>query len=249
MMDRIDPILVARDLHREYGSGAGLVRAVRGVDLEVELGESVAIMGASGCGKSTLLHLLGGLERPSSGELRLGGRRLDDMSERELAHLRRTAIGFVFQAFHLVPELTAVENVELPALLAGQSPRFARGRAMELLEQVGLSNRSSHLPSALSGGQLQRVAIARALSNEPEIVLADEPTGNLDSSSTIEVLRLLEQLRERGLTLLIVTHDERVAATADRLISMRDGGFVEETRLRHGSANRLNELVGLEVTS
>ena len=248
-MDRIDPILVARDLQREYGSGAGLVRAVRGVDLEVEVGESLAIMGASGCGKSTLLHLLGGLERPSSGELRLGGRRLDNMNERELAHLRRTAIGFVFQAFHLVPELTAVENVELPALLAGHLLGPHGGGQWSCWSKSG-SLTEAHICRLRSpGGQLQRVAIARALSNEPEIVLADEPTGNLDSSSTIEVLRLLEQVRERGLTLLIVTHDERVAATADRLISMRDGGFVEETRLRHGSANRLNELVGLEVTS
>jgi putative ABC transport system ATP-binding protein len=249
MMDRIGPILVARGLRREYGAGAGLVRAVSGVDLEVEVGETVAVIGASGCGKSTLLHLLGGLEQPTSGELRLRGKRMDEMSERELAQLRRTAIGFIFQAFHLIPELTAMENVELPGLLAGQAPRVARRRAAELLDQVGLSDRASHLPSALSGGQRQRIAIARALSNEPDIVLADEPTGNLDSSSTVDVLRLLEHLRGQGQTLVIVTHDERVAATADRLISMRDGAFVEETRLSHGSSSRLSELVGLEERS
>jgi putative ABC transport system ATP-binding protein len=204
-------------------------------------------MGPSGCGKSTLLHLLGGLDRPSAGEIRLADARLDQLGEHSLARVRRTSIGFVFQAFHLVEELTAAENVELPALLAGRSPRAARTRAQELLEQVGLHDRARHLPSALSGGQRQRVAIARALSNEPRVVLADEPTGNLDSASTLEVLRLLEQLRAGGQTLVIVTHDERVAATADRLISMRDGVFVEETHLSHGSTGRLNELVGLEV--
>jgi putative ABC transport system ATP-binding protein len=203
-------------------------------------------MGPSGCGKSTLLYLLGGLERPSAGELCLSGQRMDQMSEKSLARLRRTAIGFVFQAFHLIEELTAAENIELPALLAGRSPRAARSRAAELLEQVGLSNRGGHLPSALSGGQRQRVAIARALSNDPEVVLADEPTGNLDSAATLEVLRLLDGLRAGGQTLVIVTHDERIAATADRLISMRDGAFVEETRLTHGSRRRLGELAGFE---
>ena len=139
-------------------------------------------------------------------------------------------MGFVFQAFHLIDELTAEENVELPALLAGRSPRQARRRARQLLEQVGLSDRAGHLPSALSGGQRQRVAIARALANEPRVVLADEPTGNLDSTATLEVLRLFEDLRVAGLTLVVATHDERIAATADRMISMRDGAFVGETR-------------------
>jgi putative ABC transport system ATP-binding protein len=246
MMERVGPLLSARGLHREYGTGAALVQAVDGVDLDVDAGETVAVMGPSGCGKSTLLHLLGGLERPSSGELHLAGGRMDGLSEKALARLRRTSIGFVFQAFHLVEELTAAENVELPALLAGRSPRAARGRAAELLAEVGLSDRAGHLPSALSGGQRQRVAIARALSNEPEIVLADEPTGNLDSAATLDVLRLLDRLRVAGQTLVIVTHDERIAATADRLISMRDGAFVEEMRLTHGSSSRLGELAGFE---
>ena len=175
-------------------------------------------MGPSGCGKSTLLHLLGGLDRPSGGELWLEGKRIDRLSERGLANLRRREIGFVFQAFHLMDELTARENVELPALLAGRSPRQARTRALELLDQVGLADRGSHLPSALSGGQRQRVAIARALVNEPLVVLADEPTGNLDSAATLEVLRLFDHLHTSGLTLVIVTHDERVAATADRIV-------------------------------
>jgi ABC-type lipoprotein export system ATPase subunit len=233
-------------LEKEYGQGAGLVRALDGVDLEVASGETLAVMGPSGCGKSTLLHLLGGLERPSAGEVWLEGRRVDRLSEKALARVRRRAIGFVFQAFHLMDELTAVENVEMPALLAGRAPRAARRQAAELLEQVGLADRAEHLPSALSGGECQRVAIARALSNEPLVLLADEPTGNLDSVATLDVLRLLDSLRSAGQTLLIVTHDDRIAATADRLISMRDGAFVEETRLTHGTTGPLSELAGLE---
>jgi putative ABC transport system ATP-binding protein len=246
MLSRAGPVLRTNALEKQYGRGAGLVRAVGGVDLEVAPGETVAVMGPSGCGKSTLLHLLGGLERSSGGEVWLAGSRLDRLSERALARLRRQALGFVFQAFHLIDELTAVENVELPALLAGRSPRAARQRALELLDEVGLADRAGHLPAALSGGQRQRVAIARALGNDPLVVLADEPTGNLDSAATLDVLRLLESLRSTGRTLLIVTHDERIAATADRLISMRDGVFVDETRLAFGGTGRLSELAGLE---
>jgi putative ABC transport system ATP-binding protein len=178
-------VLRARGLRKEYGKGEGLVRAVDGVDLDTDTGETVAVMGPSGCGKSTLLHLLGGLDRPSGGEVSLNGRRIDDIGEKALARMRRTAAGFVFQAFHLMEELTAIENVELPALLAGRSPRVARRRAEDLLEQVGLTDRVRFQPAALSGGQRQRVAIARALSNEPLVVLADEPTGNLDSAATL----------------------------------------------------------------
>src|SRR5215213_5892405 len=233
-------------LEKHYGQGEALVRALDAVELEVAPGETVAVMGPSGCGKSTLLHLLGGLERPSAGEVWLAGQRIDRLSEKALARMRRQAIGFVFQAFHLMDELTALENVELPALLAGRTPRAARRRASELLDQVGLADRADHLPSALSGGQRQRVAIARALSNEPLLVLADEPTGNLDTAATLDVLRLLDSLRSAAQTLVIVTHDERIAATADRLISMRDGAFVEETRLTRGSTGRLGQLAGLE---
>jgi putative ABC transport system ATP-binding protein len=239
-------VLRARGLRKEYGKGEGLVRAVDGVDLDIGAGETVAVMGPSGCGKSTLLHLLGGLDRPSGGEVSLNGRRIDDLGEKALARMRRTAVGFVFQAFHLMEELTAVENVELSALLAGRSPRAARRRAEELLEQVGLADRARFLPSALSGGQRQRVAIARALSNEPLVVLADEPTGNLDSAATLDVLRLFERLHQSGQTLVIVTHDARIAATADRMISMRDGAFVDETRLTGGTTGQLGALVGLE---
>jgi ABC-type lipoprotein export system ATPase subunit len=245
-METSDTILRTAQLTKEYGRGAALVRAVTGVNLTVRTGESVAIVGPSGCGKSTLLYLLGGLERPTSGTIELAGTRIDEADEAHLARLRRRAVGFVFQAFHLVDELTALENVELPALLAGASPRQARERAHELLEQVDLIDRAEHLPSTLSGGQRQRVAIARALANAPEIVLADEPTGNLDSAATTEILRLFGRLRAAGQTLMTVTHDERVAATADRLITMRDGGFVDETRLTGGSAGGLTQLAGLE---
>jgi ABC-type lipoprotein export system ATPase subunit len=239
-------LLAARGLRKEYGKGDALVRAVRDIDLDVAEGETVAIMGPSGCGKSTLLHLLGGLDRPSAGQIHLAGQRLDTMGERGLARMRRDAVGFVFQAFHLMEELTAVENVELPALLAGRSPRKARTRALELLDRTGLADRARFLPSALSGGQRQRVAVARALANDPLIVLADEPTGNLDSAATLEVLRLFDGLHEAGQTLVIVTHDSRIAATADRLITMRDGEFTDETRLTGGTSGSLARLAGLD---
>jgi putative ABC transport system ATP-binding protein len=238
-------VVRARGLRKEYGRDAGLVRAVDEVDLDVAPGETLAVMGPSGCGKSTLLHLLGGLDRPTAGEVWLAGQRADRLTERALARLRRDAAGFVFQAFHLMDELTAVENVELPALLAGRSPRAARRLAAELLERVGLADRATFLPAALSGGQRQRVAIARALANEPAVVLADEPTGNLDSAATLEVLRLFESLHAAGQTLIIVTHDSRIAATADRLISMRDGAFIDETRLTGGTRGSLADLAGL----
>ena len=240
-------VLRARGLRKDYGRGEACVRAVDEVGLEVAPGESVAVVGPSGCGKSTLLYLFGGLERPTAGTVWLGGVQIDRMPESGLARLRRGAVGFVFQAFHLVDELTALENVELPALLAGESPGAARRRATELLEQVALSERARHLPSELSGGQRQRVAIARALANEPMVVLADEPTGNLDSAATNDVLRLFDRLHANGQTLVIVTHDERIAATADRLISTRDGAFVDETRLTGGTTRTLSAITGLEA--
>ncbi|GAA4259289.1 ABC transporter ATP-binding protein [Dactylosporangium darangshiense] len=241
-----DSVLYTRGLRKSFGRAEGLVRAVDGVDLDVAQGETVAVMGPSGCGKSTLLHLFGGLERPDGGEVRLAGRRVDQLSEKALARLRREAVGFVFQAFHLADELTAVENVELPTLLAGTSPRRARARATELLERVGLADRAHFLPSALSGGQRQRVAVARALSNQPQVVLADEPTGNLDTAATAEVLRLFKSLHQAGQTLVVVTHDVRIAATADRLITMRDGMFVDEIRMTGGTKGDLGSFVGLE---
>jgi putative ABC transport system ATP-binding protein len=240
MNDTRTAVVHAKGLRKDYGSGDGLVRALDSVDLDVNRGEAVAVMGPSGCGKSTLLHLIGGLDRPSAGQLSVAGQRVDELSERALAYLRRDEIGFVFQSFQLMDELTAQENVELPALVAGCPPNEARAHATALLEQVGLADRARHLPSMLSGGQRQRVAIARALVNDPDIVLADEPTGNLDSASAFEVLSLLADLHANGLTLVIVTHDERIATTADRLISMRDGAFVDETRLTGGSRGTLS---------
>jgi len=238
-------VLRARGLYKQYGREGGLVRAVDGVDLDVAAGRTLAVMGPSGCGKSTLLHLLGGLDRPTAGELFFEHRRVDQLSERALAQLRRHEIGFVFQGFQLLDELTAQENVELPALLARSSPRQARRRASQLLEQVGLGERASHLPSALSGGQRQRVAIARALVNEPAVILADEPTGNLDSAATLEVLRLFGALRSEGFTLVVVRHDERVAATADQLISMRDGAFADDTGMANASGPDAHLSAGL----
>jgi putative ABC transport system ATP-binding protein len=249
MNDSPAVLVHVKGLQKDYGSGEGLVRALDAVDLDVNRGEAVAVMGPSGCGKSTLLHMIGGLDRPSAGQLSVAGRRVDELSERALAHYRRDEIGFVFQSFHLMDELTAQENVELPALLAGCTPGEARSRATALLEEVGLADRARHLPSMLSGGQRQRVAIARALANDPEIVLADEPTGNLDSASAFEVLGLLERLHDKGLTLVIVTHDERIATTADRLISMRDGTFVDETHLTGGSRGHLGTFADWERLS
>jgi putative ABC transport system ATP-binding protein len=239
-------VLRTRKVRKEFGKGAGLVRAVDEIDLEIAPGETVAVMGPSGCGKSTLLHLLGTVERPTGGEIRLAGQRIDRMGERALARLRRGTIGFVFQAFHLMDELTAAENVEVPALMAGRSPRAARALALGLLDRVGLADRARFLPAALSGGQRQRVAIARALSNEPLVVLADEPTGNLDSAATVEVLRLFDSLHQAGQTLVIVTHDARVAATADRLLSMRDGMLVDQTVLSGSTSGDLGSFAGLE---
>ena len=224
-------VIEAHGLVRRYPADGPPIRAVDGVDLVVEEGEAVSVMGPSGCGKSTLLHLLGGLERPDEGELRLGGVRVDGLSETRWAVFRRRNVGFVFQAFHLIDELTAVENVELPALLVGVGRREARRRALELLERLVVAERAGHLPEHLSGGERQRVAVARALVNEPLVVLADEPTGNLDSRATGEILRLFGELRQTGQALLIVTHDARVASTADRLFTMRDGAIVGQTRL------------------
>ena len=187
----VTAIVRAVGLTKHYGGGEALIRAVDHVDLEVAAGESLVVTGPSGCGKSTLLQLLAGLDHPDAGEVWIGDRRIDHTSERNRARLRRERIGFVFQEFHLMEELTAVENVELPALLAGVGFIEARRRAQSLLEQVGIEDRARHLPSALSGGQKQRVAIARALVNEPAVLLADEPTGNLDSVATTDVLQTL----------------------------------------------------------
>jgi len=242
-------VLQTKGLSRQYPADGVPVRAVDTVSLELTKGEAVSVMGPSGCGKSTLLHLLGGLERPTSGEVWLGGKRVDRLSETGWARLRRRNIGFVFQAFHLVDELSAVENVELPALLIGVARKAARTKAMNLLERLGVAQRAAHLPDRLSGGERQRVALARALINEPLLVLADEPTGNLDSGTTAEILRLFAEMHAAGQTLLIVTHEPRVAATADRLLTMRDGSIVEDVRLEGGLSRQalLAQVAGWEA--
>jgi putative ABC transport system ATP-binding protein len=211
-------------LCKHYGSGATAVRALDDVDFVAERGEFVAIMGPSGSGKSTLLHVLGGLEAPTAGEVTVAGRRVDGADDRDLTRLRRGHLGFIFQFFNLLPSLSATENVYLPALIARDHSGDIEERALALLERVGLADRATHTPSELSGGQQQRVSIARALFLEPEIVLADEPTGNLDSRSGGEVLAILREIAsvdER--TVVMVTHDPAAAAVADRVVFLRDG--------------------------
>jgi putative ABC transport system ATP-binding protein len=225
-------VIVARGLAREYEGG---VQALRGVDVEVPEGEFVAVTGPSGCGKSTLLNLLGGLDRPTAGEIELGGTRVERFSEAKWAQVRRREIGFVFQFFNLIGNLSVADNVELPGLLAGLSAREAKQRRIELLTTLGIADHAAQSPTRLSGGQQQRVAIARALINRPKVLLADEPTGNLDSASARDVMALLRTMHdERGQTIVLVTHDARVAARADRVITMRDGTIANETRLDEG---------------
>ena len=227
------PLLAAHGLTRTYATGdtEAPVTALRSVDLTLQAGEFVAIMGPSGCGKSTLLHLLGGLDRPTGGEILLRERRVDGLKEAQWARLRRTEIGVVFQFFNLIANLSVADNVELPALLAGVSPGEARQRREELLARLGLDERAGLVPGRLSGGQQQRVAIARALVNRPTLLLADEPTGNLDSVAAREVLTLLQEVHAAGQAILLVTHDARVASMADRIITMRDGAIIDDTSL------------------
>jgi putative ABC transport system ATP-binding protein len=234
------PAVATRELTKVYGTGETAVRALDGVSIEIARGEMLAIMGPSGSGKSTLLHLLGALETPTSGAIALAGRRYDGLDDGELTALRRETIGFVFQFFNLLPALTAEENVLLPALIAGRGDATMRTRAAELLARVGLGARASHLPSELSGGEQQRVSIARALLMEPQLVLADEPTGNLDSRSSAEVLELLGELnRTEGHTIVMVTHDPAVATTAGRVLFLRDGQVAGE--LAGGSTQRITD--------
>jgi putative ABC transport system ATP-binding protein len=221
-------LIEIHDLHKTYGEGARAVKVLRGVDLVVGDGELVAIMGASGSGKSTLLNVLGLLDAYDSGTYTLDGRVIRDLSERDAAKLRNRTLGFVFQAFHLLPFKTALENVALPLYYQGVSRRERQVRAAKMLERVGLSDRADHLPSELSGGQQQRVAIARALVARPRLLLADEPTGALDSTTSEEILALLEELHAEGLTVVMVTHEREIADRCERIVHMVDGEVVSD---------------------
>jgi putative ABC transport system ATP-binding protein len=224
-------LLRTANLAKVYRADGVTVEAVRGVDIELAIGEFVAIMGPSGSGKSTLLHVLGGLEPATRGEIWLRGQRVDGLSTANWAVLRRRHIGFVFQFFNLLSNMTVADNVELPALLAGATPRQARRRREELLAELGLTDKAGAAPARLSGGEQQRVALARALANEPSLLLADEPTGNLDSSNTRDVLRLLSRAHDGGQAILMVTHDARVASMADRVINLFDGMVADDAKI------------------
>ncbi len=230
----LDPpggLLRTSKLVKVYRADGVAVEAVRGVDIELAIGEFVAIMGPSGSGKSTLLHVLGGLEPATTGEIWLRGQRVDGLSTAGWAILRRRHLGFVFLFYNLLTNMTGAQNVELPALRAGATPRQARKRREELLAELGIADKAGAAPARLSGGEQQRVALARALANEPSLLLADEPTGNLDSSSTRDVLRLLRRAHAGGQTILMVTHDARVASLADRVINLFDGMVADDAKI------------------
>ena len=226
------PLVIARDLHRDYALAGSAVHAVRGVSLEIARAEYVAIVGPSGCGKSTLLNLLGAIDRPTRGSVTIAGTGVSSLQDRDATRFRLRHIGFVFQRFYLLPVLTARENVELPMAEAQVPPRERRDRARELLGYVGLADRAEHRPAQLSGGEQQRVAIARAIANGPTVLLADEPTGELDAQTGTEVIALFDRLNRDGMTILVVTHDEKLAGSARRVIHMLDGRVVRDEPLR-----------------
>ncbi|MFI7639805.1 ABC transporter ATP-binding protein [Nonomuraea sp. NPDC049400] len=226
----VPPVLRVRDLVKEYGEGDARVRALRGVSLDVERGDYVAIMGASGSGKSTLMNILGCLDVPTSGTYEIDGADVGQLDERQLAILRNRRVGFVFQSFNLIPRMSALANVELPLVYGGIGQGERRARALAALEQVGLTDRVHHEPNQLSGGQQQRVAVARALVTAPALLLADEPTGNLDTASTGDVLDILDRLSASGRTIVLITHENDVSAHAKRVIRLVDGEIVEDRR-------------------
>jgi putative ABC transport system ATP-binding protein len=232
----VSALIVLRDVRRDYPMAVEAVHALRGVSLEVVAGESVAIVGPSGCGKSTLLNLIGAIDRPTAGSVEVGGRDLGTLGDREATAFRLRTVGFVFQRFYLMPMLTAGENVELPLAEAGVARTERERRARELLGYVGLGDRWRHRPPQLSGGEQQRVAIARALANRPPLLLADEPTGELDARTGAEIIALFERVHGDGTTLVMVTHDEGLAAAAHRVVHMRDGLIVDDTRRRAPNA-------------
>lgn len=243
-LGRITSAIEARDLTKIYGQGESRVEALAGVSLKVERGEWIAVVGPSGSGKSTLMNLLGLLDRPTSGSYVLDGREVSGLAGGEVTRARRDLIGFVFQSYNLLPRETALSNVELPMIYAGVYGAKLKERAMGALERVELSNRADHKPPELSGGQKQRVAIARALVNRPAIVLADEPTGNLDTKSGEGILDLFGELKAEGTTLIMVTHDMEVAARAERIVEVRDGRIVSDDRTNEDKTHE-NEKIGV----
>jgi putative ABC transport system ATP-binding protein len=230
MMPPDNSVILTRDLTKEYELGAETVRALRGVDMQIDRNDFVAIMGPSGSGKSTLLNLIGCLDTPTEGQYWLSGQEVSELDDNELARIRNREIGFVFQTFNLLPRTTALHNVELPLIYAGIPAKERHRRAKEALDAVGLADRMTHHPAELSGGERQRVAIARALVNQPSLVLADEPTGNLDSRTSREIMEILVQLHDRGETILLVTHERDIAAFAGRLITLMDGMVEKDER-------------------
>jgi putative ABC transport system ATP-binding protein len=218
-----DAVIVTRNLQREYDMGGEIVRALRGVDITIRRNEFVAIMGPSGSGKSTLMNMIGCLDTPTQGEYWLNGHRVSELGDNELARIRNKEIGFVFQTFNLLPRASALHNVELPLVYAGVSGKERKARAVDALTRVGLADRMEHRPNELSGGQRQRVAIARALVNQPSILLADEPTGNLDSTTSVEIMALFNQLHQQNQTIVLVTHEHDIARHARRQVHLKDG--------------------------
>jgi putative ABC transport system ATP-binding protein len=219
-------LIEAAGIHKKFSIGSATIHVLKGIDTYIDRGEFVAIMGPSGSGKSTLLYILGCLDRPTSGTYLLEGRDVSQASDKELSHLRANQIGFVFQTFNLLPHLSLVENVGLPFLYSALDDQAAKERVMSAVQRVGLSDRIAHRPTELSGGEMQRVAIARALAIEPNLILADEPTGNLDSKTSLEILALFQGLHESGSTIVMVTHDREVASYAQRVLVLKDGKFI-----------------------
>lgn len=225
-------IIEIKDIKRNFPLGSETVYVLKGIDLKIDKGDYVALMGPSGSGKSTLMNLLGCLDTPTSGHYVLNGKDVSQMVDDELATIRNKEIGFVFQTFNLLPRTTALDNVALPMVYAGYNKAERNSRATEVLQQVGLGDRMDHHPNQLSGGQRQRVAVARALVNKPSIILADEPTGNLDSKTSVEIMQLFDAIHQQGNTVILVTHEEDIAAHAHRIIRLRDGRIESDTRIK-----------------
>ncbi|RMB56226.1 ABC transporter ATP-binding protein [Dokdonia sinensis] len=225
-------LIEIRDIRRDFPLGSEIVKVLKGIDLDIDKGEYIAIMGPSGSGKSTLMNLLGCLDTPTSGSYILNGRDVSQMLDDELADVRNTEIGFVFQTFNLLPRTTALDNVALPMVYAGKSKSVRHARAAEVLKDVGLADRMDHKPNQLSGGQRQRVAVGRALVNKPSIILADEPTGNLDSKTGVEIMALFDEIHAAGNTVILVTHEEEIADYAHRVIRLRDGIIESDERTK-----------------